>query len=483
MKTKTILLAALLAVSSLGVHAFCGFYVARADAKLFNHQSQVILVRDGDRTVITMSNDFQGEVKDFAMVVPVPVVLKEEDIRVTNRLIFDRFDAYSGPRIVEYYDENPCYDRERYRYSMSGAVENVPMVMEDVEEESAKNLGVFIEAKYTIGEYDILILSAKESTGLKTWLNSNGYKIPASADEVLDPYIKNNLKFFVVKVNLEEMQSKGFDYLSPIQISFDSDRFMLPIRLGMANAENEQDLIIYSLTRQGRIEAANYRTAKIPTDRDIPLFVQDEFGAFYKDLFNRSYRKENRNAVFLEYAWDVSPRTNMKCDPCVTNPPTLADMKEAGAHWVNDYSANSDVFFTRLHVRYTRDKFPEDLLFQVTPNKQNFQARYVTRHPANGNLSCDAGQRYKSELINRRKREVDELASLAGWRKDAYNKYIYEYADLREERGRYEQRNESLWFTFGSGNSGGTRKWLMLGLSVLSILSIGRLLSKTWQKI
>src|SRR6056297_576413 len=109
MKAKTILMATLLAVSSLGMHAFCGFYVARADAKLFNHQSQVILARDGDRTVITMSNDFQGDVKDFAMVVPVPVVLKEEDIRVTNRLIFDRFDAYSGPRIVEYYDENPCY--------------------------------------------------------------------------------------------------------------------------------------------------------------------------------------------------------------------------------------------------------------------------------------------------------------------------------------------------------------------------------------
>ncbi len=484
MKAKTIFLAALLAISTLGVHAFCGFYVARADAKLFNHQSQVILVRDGDRTVITMSNDFQGDVKDFAMVVPVPVVLNEEDIRVTNRLLFDRFDAYSGPRIVEYYDENPCYQKIQQRhFSMSAPAENASMALMDDMEESAQKLGVSIEAKYTIGEYDILILSAKESTGLKTWLNSNGYKIPASADEVLDPYIKNNLKFFVVKVNLEEMQSRGFDYLSPIQISFNSDRFMLPIRLGMANAENEQDLIVYALTRQGRVEAANYRTAKIPTDRDIPLFVQDEFGSFYKDLFSRSYRKENRNAVFLEYAWDVSPRTNMKCDPCVSNPPTLADLKDAGAHWVNDYSTSSDVFFTRLHVRYTRDKFPEDLLFQVTPNKQNFQARYVTRHPANGDLNCDAGQRYKSELINRRKREVDELAALAGWRKDAYNKYIYEYADLREERGRYEQRNESLWFNFGSGNSGLTGKWLMLGLSVLSILSIGWLMSKIQQKI
>src|SRR6056297_3567752 len=259
MNLKAISIWIILLAAAVSANAFCGFYVARADAKLFNHQSQVILVRDGNRTVITMSNDFQGDVKDFAMVVPVPVVLQEDDIRVTNRLLFDRLDAYSGPRVVEYYDENPCY---RHRYLDKMATSNMASAaVEDMAEaeQSAADLGVSIEAKYTIGEYDILILSAKESTGLKTWLTKNGYKIPESAEEVLDPYIKNDLKFFVVKVNLEEMQSKGFDYLSPIQISFNSDRFMLPIRLGMANAENAQDLIVYALTRKGRVEAANYR--------------------------------------------------------------------------------------------------------------------------------------------------------------------------------------------------------------------------------
>ena len=70
-----------------------------------------------------------------------------------------------------------------------------------------KQESVKIEAKYIVGEYDILILSAKESRGLKTWLNENGYKIPANAEEVLDPYIKSNLKFFVVKVNEEEKKN------------------------------------------------------------------------------------------------------------------------------------------------------------------------------------------------------------------------------------------------------------------------------------
>jgi hypothetical protein len=104
------------------VHAFCGFYVAKADAKLFNKSSQVILVRDGDHTVITMSNDFQGDVKDFAIVIPVPVVLQESDIRIVQQYIFEKIDAYTAPRLVEYYDEDPCgvkYEAVRATTTMS----------------------------------------------------------------------------------------------------------------------------------------------------------------------------------------------------------------------------------------------------------------------------------------------------------------------------------------------------------------------------
>nr|MDQ6917175.1 DUF2330 domain-containing protein [Pseudomonadota bacterium] len=39
--------------ASTSANAFCGFYVGKADAKLFNEASQVILVRDGNRTVIS----------------------------------------------------------------------------------------------------------------------------------------------------------------------------------------------------------------------------------------------------------------------------------------------------------------------------------------------------------------------------------------------------------------------------------------------
>ena len=68
-----------LALSALAaapsVDAFCGFYVAGADQKLFNNATTVVLMREGTRTVLSMQNNYQGPPENFAMVVPVPVVL------------------------------------------------------------------------------------------------------------------------------------------------------------------------------------------------------------------------------------------------------------------------------------------------------------------------------------------------------------------------------------------------------------------------
>ena len=195
---------------------FCGFYVAKGDAKLYNKASQVVLVRDGDRTVMTMANDFKGDPKEFAVVIPVPTVLQKGQIRIGDKALIDHLDAYSAPRLVEYFDPDPC--RGVYDRAESMVAEPRDHRFES-EKSDGKALGVTIEAKYTVGEYDILILSAKESGGLETWLTQNGYRLPPGAKEVLGSYIAQNLKFFVAKVNLTEQARMGFNYLRPIQVA------------------------------------------------------------------------------------------------------------------------------------------------------------------------------------------------------------------------------------------------------------------------
>jgi hypothetical protein len=439
----SILLAAMISHEAA---AFCGFYVSKADGTLKNKTSQVILVRDGNKTVITMYNDFQGDLKDFAMVVPVPVVLKKSDIKVVNQQIFAMLNEYSKPRLVEYYDQNPCetyYNKEALRGSIPGATNDVVVMGYGTKR---KTETVKIEAKYIVGEYDILILSATESAGLKKWLDENGYKIPAGAEEVLQPYIKSNLKFFVVKVNEEEKKKLPGNFLRPIQIRFESPKFMLPIRLGMANADGDQDLIVYAFTKKGRIECTNYRTVSLPTGKNIPLFVQNNFGNFYSNLFQHQWDVEGKSVAMLEYAWDVSPRNYVKCDPCVATAPSTQDLVQAGVWWINrdpialgwndynddqyddDYS--SSVYFTRLHIRYNRRAFPQDLSFQLTPNTENFQARYIITHPASGDFNCEAGKKYLADLRQRRHDELKMLTYLTGKSYDDWDVVI----NAKEER-------------------------------------------------
>jgi len=55
-----------------------------------------------------MANDFKGDPKEFAIVIPVPTVLQKGQIHIGEKAILDHLDAYSAPRLVEYFDEDPC---------------------------------------------------------------------------------------------------------------------------------------------------------------------------------------------------------------------------------------------------------------------------------------------------------------------------------------------------------------------------------------
>jgi len=390
---------------------FCGFYVAKADTKLFNKASQVVLVRDGDRTVMTMANDFEGEPKEFAVVIPVPTFLTREQIHVGEKALVDHLDAYSAPRLVEYFDRNPC-DRREYRFAVPMAAARESVAVQDAAT-LAKALGVTIEAQYTVGEYDILILSAQQSSGLETWLRQNGYRIPPGASEVIGSYLKQNMRFFVAKVNLAEQSRLGFSYLRPLQVAYESPKFMLPIRLGMVNAKGPQDLFVYALTRNGRVETTNYRTAKLPADMDLPVYLKqsNEFAAFYKSMFTRQVENQDGSAVFLEYAWDMR-----WCDPCAADPLSNDELRRLGVFWTDGRDGQPPgVFLSRLHVRYDKAHFPEDLVFQETADRANFQGRYVLRHAWTGTETCGAATEYRRALVERRAREAEQLARLTGW--------------------------------------------------------------------
>ena len=394
---------AALVCAPTAAQAFCGFYINGAGGEMFNNATQVVLMRQGTRTVLAMQNNYQGPPADFAMVIPVPVVLHEADVKTLPKDVFGKVDTMGAPRLVEYWEQDPCGREEEYeRYPMA------PSAMaadEDKASGAPADYGVKIEAKFTVGEYNIVILSATESTGLDRYLRAQNYQIPKGAEALLRPYVAGGSKFFVAKVDPKKVRfENGQAMLSPLRFHYDSDEFSLPIRLGLANSSGTQDLIVSILSPNQRYELANYKNVTIPTNLDVKDEVRTRFGEFYAALFDRTVQ-QNPGAVVTEYAWDAST-----CDPCPGPQLDGSDFLTLGADVLggDGYS----FVLTRLHARYGKDGAPNDLVFKTASpivggreqrdgqghleerakpdSTNNFQGRYAIRHAWTGTIACQA---------------------------------------------------------------------------------------------
>ncbi len=413
-------------------HAFCGFYVAGSGQQLAADATQVVLMRKGTRTVLSMQNNYKGPAQDFAMVIPVPVVLKESDVKTLPKEVFASIERMGAPRLVEYWEQDPCAVPDWEEVGASTRVRRASSA--PVKASAApRDLGVTVEAKFAVGEYQIVILSAKDSTGLDTWLRQEKYVIPPAAEPLLRPYVESGSKFFVAKVNPKKVKFvNGRADLSPLRFHYDSDEFVLPIRLGLANSSGTQDLIVSVLAPNQRYEVANYKNVTIPTNLDVEDSVRNHFGAFYTALFDRTLEK-NPGAVVTEYAWQAT-----NCDPCPGPVIGVAELMTLGGDVIDGDQQiatpvkpspkqrplpvpprqmrrpmpggwGMDYVLTRLHARYGKD-LTDDLVFRAAApivggrefrtdgqkleegaqasHVNNFQGRYIIRHKWTGKVQC-----------------------------------------------------------------------------------------------
>ncbi|MGD1809088.1 DUF2330 domain-containing protein [Dapis sp. BLCC M126] len=331
------------------VRSFCGFFVAKVDAEMFNNRSQVAIAHQDNQTTYSLAFDYKGEPEEFALILPVPVVLKKQDVKVISPKLFQRLDDFTAPRLVDYdyFNSNPDL--------LSGGARG-----------GFPRENVRVIESFTVGEYDIVILSATESNSLESWLRENQYKIPRGAAKYLQPYIDKKLFFFVVRVNLEAQEKLGFQNLRPIQFTVKNyPQIMLPFQLGKINSEDTQNIIVYFLSETGRAEVSNYENVMIPSNFDVPQTVEQKFGEFYRELLISTIKATNKEIVVIEYAWDTG-----FCDPCNTIPLNSQELNELG---MNDEQA----FITRLHLQYTNNTYNQDLEFTITSDKTLYQGRYI----------------------------------------------------------------------------------------------------------
>jgi MYXO-CTERM domain-containing protein len=302
-----------------------------------------------------------------------------------------------------------------------------------------KAAAVKIEAQFSVGEYDVVVLSATDSSALDTWLHQNHYKIPDGAEPYLRPYVQMGMKFFVAKVDVSKVHFERIGngpeqaILSPLRFHYDAETFALPIRLGLINSSGSQDLVVTILAPDQRYEVSNYDNVAIPTNIDVSDATRNDFGAFYAKLFDDTVARHPRTVV-TEYSWSA-----YSCDPCPTPPLDQSDLATLGADALPSSSPaggpiaprrqgggapivpmpsptpRGDFVITRLHARYSKEGLGDDLVFRAAPpivggresmqndgklergarpdSSNNFQARYAIRHPWTGPIACAHPQR------------------------------------------------------------------------------------------
>ncbi len=349
--------------------AFCGYYVGSAGTALENHASQVVIARDGNHTTLTIAQDVTTDTTNFVMIVPVPELMGEGDVRELSTSPFAAVDAYSAPRLVAY----PCDSYAQVVIPPPGpalwtalACESNDMAMKDSggggEDAESLEASATVAANFVTGVYEIVILDAQQAGGILNWLEDEGLAIDARAGRLIQQYLDAGSLFFVARVALPEA---GSVWLPPLQMEYDAEVFGIPIRLGTLNAVDQQELLLYTITseRAGGTGISNYREVNV---EDECLWKEHggTFGDFYETMLQDAF--DSGAAWVREYEWSAG-----KCDPCTTEPLTSNTLRDLG------WDGGSSYVLTRMRMRYEPTAVDSDLVLYSRGYDTSEQMRYV----------------------------------------------------------------------------------------------------------
>ncbi len=309
--------------------------------------ARTAIVHQNGRITFTVSVNPSGEAQDFALVLPVPALLAESDIAVLDNEVFARLEGTTGLLTMT---DAGC---------MMAGSDGAASEGDEDGGSSGGSGSVTVEAEYLVGDYEIAILSATDSSGLFTWLDTNGYHLAEPTIPVLEDYIAEGMFFMTARVSSGAAVADG-SALPPLQVAYDSELFTIPIRLAARNSPGQQDMLIYALTDRGesggRVGVSNYPEFSIADKCIWGDPNTDSFLDFYNEKFQTAW--EARGFAAWTTEWAGGP---YDCSPCSGVTMTDEDLLALG--FQGDPSGH---FLTRLHLRYTPTTATQDLMLYAS---------------------------------------------------------------------------------------------------------------------
>jgi len=323
-------LALAVATTAEPAHALNGFFASKQEGPVKSYTTQVVVMKKGNTTAVSVMPDYEGPLEGFAVVLVVPGDVVADHVSTLKREFIDRVDALSAPRFHEFWEQDPCDPGPpQQEWERSLKVEGGGFLgggSPTGGKKVAKELFLDVQAKQKEGEYKVSVLDANQSA--VSWLASKGYKAPSGADAALKPYTASGMKVLIAEVDPKRIELVGGDraQLSPIRYYTEQPFDTIVAKPGILDSPGKQELFIYVIDPEQRYETKNYKTIFPPTNVAVDFEVKERMGEFYAGLHDIILDKFPKSFL-AEYAWPAD-----SCgQPCPTEPLLIHELLSLGA--------------------------------------------------------------------------------------------------------------------------------------------------------
>lgn len=333
------LFGAVLTLGALCLHAgpadaLPGVIAGKGDVARVSNSSQVVLMKKGDQTVVTLWADYEGPLDRFALVLPVPSDVVLEEVKSIKRDAVDHLDEITAPRFHEFWEMDACepgeaeQEWERDLKVKSGSADNfLGMGMPDMSggQKLPPEMLLDFDPQFKEGEYTFSMVPKGQSA--RAYLAKKGLSLPAASADALARYEAEGQQVLVADVTTSKVELAGARraLLSPIRFATRTD-YAIPETLGLANSAGQQELIVYVLHPDRRFEAQNYPNAFPPTNVAVDFAVKERLGEFYAGVHDALLAK-NPKAFLVEYAWPAMKHCG---EPCPNAPLAIHELLSLG---------------------------------------------------------------------------------------------------------------------------------------------------------
>lgn len=193
---------------------------------------QIIFRKDGSRVRAIVLIQYQGSAEDFSWVLPVPGV---PELSVGSDLLFQTLEATTRPQFTLEVTGEACFTDN----TLSRGGLGVDVLTDAPPEDD----GVEVLQELAVGPFDIQIVRSENPDAMTQWLDDNNYDLTDRGRELIAPYVEEGMNFVAMRLQ----QDKGVGDIEPIQLVYESERPMIPIRLTAVATQPNLGVLVWIL--------------------------------------------------------------------------------------------------------------------------------------------------------------------------------------------------------------------------------------------